>query len=127
DVDRVRCGHRVNLLRLTWSSFEESRDDRPLPGYDTPPHVTSSYTTSLDATPATPLPIAPLDTPDTPTLAPSATPGLASSSGGASPLPDFAHDLADAGKKAGEGLLAGIVILGSILAGGASPGGQFAR
>ncbi|PBD10887.1 hypothetical protein BI295_22945, partial [Mycobacterium avium subsp. hominissuis] len=50
DVDRVRCGHRVNLLRLTWSSFEESRDDRPLPGYDTPPHVTSSYTTSLDAT-----------------------------------------------------------------------------
>ncbi|PBD10541.1 hypothetical protein BI295_24980 [Mycobacterium avium subsp. hominissuis] len=47
----MRCGHRVNLLRLTWSSFEESRDDRPLPGYDTPPHVTSSYTTSLDATP----------------------------------------------------------------------------
>ncbi|PBD14214.1 hypothetical protein BI295_05530 [Mycobacterium avium subsp. hominissuis] len=46
----MRCGHRVNLLRLTWSSFEESRDDRPLPGYDTPPHVTSSYTTSLDAT-----------------------------------------------------------------------------
>ncbi|WP_425294566.1 transposase [Mycobacterium avium] len=35
---------------MTWSSFEESRDDRPLPGYDTPPHVTSSYTTSLDAT-----------------------------------------------------------------------------
>ncbi|PBD11239.1 hypothetical protein BI295_21155 [Mycobacterium avium subsp. hominissuis] len=53
----MRCGHRVNLLRLTWSSFEESRDDRPLPGYDTPPHVTSSYTTSLDATPAASAPI----------------------------------------------------------------------
>ncbi|KAA8957660.1 MAG: hypothetical protein F6Q13_16365 [Mycobacterium sp.] len=30
--------------------FEESRDDRPLPGYDTPADLTGSYTTSLDAT-----------------------------------------------------------------------------
>ncbi|ETB02703.1 hypothetical protein P863_24820 [Mycobacterium avium subsp. silvaticum ATCC 49884] len=92
-----------------------------------PPWLQDPSPPGFHVTPATPLPIAPLDTPDTPTLAPSATPGLASSSGGASPLSDFAHDLADAGKKAGEGLLAGIVILGSILAGGASPGGQFAR
>ncbi|HME47542.1 hypothetical protein, partial [Mycobacterium sp.] len=47
NIDRVGIGHRVVLLRLTWRSFEGSRDDRPLPGYDTPP---APYTTRLDAT-----------------------------------------------------------------------------
>lgn len=34
---------------MTCRSFEESRDDRPLPGYDAPPIGGNSYTTSLDA------------------------------------------------------------------------------
>ena len=46
----VGCGHRVVLLRLTWRSFEGSRDDRPPTGYDTPPTSGNPYTTSLDAT-----------------------------------------------------------------------------
>jgi len=36
DIDMVGISHRVVLPRLTCRSFEESRDDRPLPGYDTP-------------------------------------------------------------------------------------------
>jgi hypothetical protein len=46
----VGIGHRVVLLRLIWRSFEGSRDDRPISGYDTPPTSGYPYTTSLDAT-----------------------------------------------------------------------------
>ncbi|MGE5696110.1 MAG: hypothetical protein ACM4D3_13005, partial [Candidatus Sericytochromatia bacterium] len=54
DVDRVGRGHRVVLLRLTCLSFEESRDDRHLPDYDTPTRPNGPYTTSLDVTHGSP-------------------------------------------------------------------------
>jgi hypothetical protein len=42
-------------------------------------------------------------------------------------LPDLSHDLAEAGKTAGAGLLAGVAIIGGLLAGGVTPSGQIAR
>lgn len=80
----------------------------------------------FQVTPSAPLPLAPLDLPDAPALpAPSATPPPAVS--GSPLLPDLAHDLAEAGKTAGAGVLAGIAILGGLIAGGVTPGGQIAR
>jgi hypothetical protein len=42
-------------------------------------------------------------------------------------LPDLAHDLAEAGTTAGAGALAGIDIIGGLIAGGVTPSGQIAR
>ena len=42
-------------------------------------------------------------------------------------LPDLGHDLAEAGKTAGAGVLAGVAIIGGLLAGGVTPSGQIAR
>jgi hypothetical protein len=42
-------------------------------------------------------------------------------------LPDLGHDLAEAGKTAGAGVLAGVVIIGGLLTGGVTPSGQIAR
>ncbi len=50
NIDMVGRGHHVVLLRVTWRSFEGSRDDRPLPSYDTPPTGGNPYTTSMDVT-----------------------------------------------------------------------------
>ena len=57
------------------------------------------------------------EAPSTPVTAP-ADPGF---------LPDLGHDLAEAGKTAGEGLLAGIAVIGGLLATGVTPSGQIAR
>jgi hypothetical protein len=42
-------------------------------------------------------------------------------------LPDVGRDLAEAGKTAGAGVLAGVAIIGGLLAGGVTPSGQIAR
>jgi len=42
-------------------------------------------------------------------------------------LPELRHDLAEAGKTAGVGVLAGVAIIGGLLAGGVTPSGQIAR
>ncbi|MGY4653757.1 WXG100 family type VII secretion target [Mycobacterium sp. URHB0021] len=42
-------------------------------------------------------------------------------------LPDLGHDLAEASKTAGAGVLAGVVIIGGLLTGGVTPSGQIAR
>jgi hypothetical protein len=42
-------------------------------------------------------------------------------------LPDLAHDFAEAGTTAGAGVLAGVAIVGGLLAGGFEPSGQIAR
>lgn len=42
-------------------------------------------------------------------------------------LPELGHDLAEAGKVAGAGVLAGIAIIGGMIAGGVTPSGQIAR
>jgi hypothetical protein len=46
---------------------------------------------------------------------------------GSSFLPDLGHDLAEAGKTAGAGVLAGVAIIGGLIAGGVTPSGQIAR
>jgi hypothetical protein len=58
---------------------------------------------------------------------PASPPAPSPSPGGSSLLPDLAHDLAEAGKTAGEGVLIGAAILGGLIAGGATPSGQIAR
>lgn len=57
------------------------------------------------------------DAPSAPTTAPP-DPGF---------LPDLADDFAEAGKTAGAGVLAGVAIVGGLLAGGFEPSGQIAR
>ncbi|PJE11848.1 hypothetical protein [Mycobacterium sp.] len=74
-------------------------------------------------TPGAPLPFAPFDVPDAPAI-PAPT---APSPGGSPSWPNLAHDLAEAGKTAGAGVLAGIAVIGGIMSGGLTPGGQLAR
>jgi hypothetical protein len=57
------------------------------------------------------------DSPAAPTPAP----------GESSLLPDLGHDLAEAGTTAGAGVLAGVAIIGGLIAGGVTPSGQIAR
>jgi hypothetical protein len=42
-------------------------------------------------------------------------------------LPDLGHGFAEAGKTAGAGVLAGVVIIGGLLTGGVTSSGQIAR
>jgi len=42
-------------------------------------------------------------------------------------LPDLGRDLAEAGKTAGAGVLAGVAIIGGLLGVGVTPSGQIAR
>jgi hypothetical protein len=49
------------------------------------------------------------------------------SAGGSSVLGDIGHDLASAGKAAGEGVVGGIVIIGGIVGTLLTPSGQIAR
>jgi hypothetical protein len=93
-----------------------------------PPWLQNPSPPGIQVTPGAPLPFAPLDTPDAPAVpAPSATPGPTPSPGESSLLPDLAHDLAEAGKDAGGGVLAGIAIIGGVIAGGVTSSGQIAR
>lgn len=71
----------------------------------------------------------------TPTQPPTIMPGVAvpdvppavSASPGPALLPEFSHDLAEASKTAGAGVLAGIAIIGGLIASGVTSSGQIAR
>src|SRR4029077_11106485 len=58
---------------------------------------------------------------------PESQPSRSAAPGGSSLVPDLAHNLAEAGKTAGATVLAGVAIIGSIIAGEVSPSGQIAR
>jgi hypothetical protein len=71
-----------------------------------------------------------------PTDAPTLMPGVALPDTSPAPvtapsdagfLPELGHDLAEAGKTAGAGVLAGAAIIGGLVAGGVTPSGQIAR
>jgi|GEM_PF-1701788 len=59
-----------------------------------------------------------------PTMPPAPTPAPGGSS---SFLPNLGHDLAEAGKTAGEGILAGVIIIGGLLASGVTSSGQVSQ
>lgn len=90
-----------------------------------PPWLQNPSPPGFQVAPSAPLPIAPIDLPDT--LALPAPPGPTPMSGGSSPLPNLAHDLAEGGKVAGSAVLAGVALLGALLAGGLDPSGQIGR
>jgi hypothetical protein len=93
-----------------------------------PPWLQNPSPPGFQVTPGTPLPFPPLDLPDAPAVpAPSATPGPTPFPTESSLLPQLAHDLAEAGKKAGAGVLTGIAIIGGVIAGGVTSNGQIAR
>ncbi len=87
-----------------------------------PPWLQNPSPPGFQVTPSAPLPFAPFDLPDAPAV-PAPPPAL----GGSPSWPDLTHDLAEAGKTAGAGVLAGIAIVGGIMSGGLTPGGQLAR
>lgn len=58
---------------------------------------------------------------------PASPPDPSPAPGGSSFLPDLGHDLAEAGKSAGAGVLAGIAIVGGLLSGGMPSSGQTSR
>ncbi|CCK58288.1 hypothetical protein [Mycobacterium canetti] len=89
-----------------------------------PPWLQNPSPPGFQVNPGAPLPIAPLDLPDAPAVP---GPSPAPPAPGGPLLPDLAHDLAEAGKAAGAGVLAGIAIIGGLIAGGLTPGGQIAR
>lgn len=90
-----------------------------------PSWLQNSSPPGFQVAPSAPLPIAPLDVPDAPALP--APPGPTPMPGGSLPLPNLAHDLAEGGKVAGSAALAGVALLGALLAGGLNPSGQIAR
>ncbi|WP_204800908.1 hypothetical protein [Mycobacterium riyadhense] len=93
-----------------------------------PPWLQNPSPPGFQVTPSAPLPIAPFDLPDAPAVpTPPATPGPPPAPGGSPLLPDLAHDLAEAGKAAGAGVLAGIAIIGGLISGGVTSSGQIAR
>lgn len=88
-----------------------------------PPWLQNPSPPGFQVQPNPPLTIAPgVELPLLPTPAPPASPP-----GGSSVLGDIGHDLAEAGKKTGEGVVAGIVILGGVAASIFTPSGQIAR
>jgi hypothetical protein len=84
-----------------------------------PPWLENPSPPGFSTQPPTIMPGVPL-----PTVPPAPTP---SPGGSSSFLPNLSHDLAEAGKAAGEGILAGIVTIGSLLAGGVTSSGQVSR
>jgi hypothetical protein len=58
---------------------------------------------------------------------PASPPAPSPAPGGSSFLPDLGHNLAEAGKAAGAGVLAGIAIIGGLLSGGVPSSGQISR
>lgn len=88
-----------------------------------PPWLQNPSPPGFVVTPGAPLPFAPFDVPGAPAI-PAPT---APSPGGSPSWPNLAHDLAEAGKTAGAGVLAGIAVIGGIMSGGLTPGGQLAR
>jgi hypothetical protein len=88
-----------------------------------PPWLRNPSPPGFHVTPGTPSPIAPCDIPDAPVVATPAAPAP----GGSPLLPELAHDLAEAGKVAGAGALAGIAIVGGLIASEVTPGGPTAR
>jgi hypothetical protein len=89
-----------------------------------PPWLQNPSPPGFHVTPATPPPIAPFDIPNPPVVVAPAAPAP---SGGSSLLPELAHDLAEAGKTAGAGVLAGIAIIGGLMSSGIMPGGPITR
>jgi hypothetical protein len=88
-----------------------------------PPWLRNPSPPGFHVTPGAPPPIAPCDIPDAPVVAAPAAPAP----GEAPLLPELAHDLAEAGKVAGAGALAGVAIIGGLIASEVTPGGQIAQ
>jgi hypothetical protein len=89
-----------------------------------PPWLQNPSPPGFHVMPGTPPSIAPFDGPDAPAAAASTAPAPG---GGSSPLPELAHDLAEAGKTAAAGALAGIAIIGGLMGSGITPSGHIAR
>jgi hypothetical protein len=88
-----------------------------------PPWLQNPSPPGFQVQPTQPPTIMPgVELPSLPTPAPPASPP-----DGSSVLGEIGHDLAEAGKKTGEGVVAGIVILGGIAASIFTPSGQIAR
>jgi hypothetical protein len=92
-----------------------------------PPWLQNPSPPGFHVTPSAPPPIAPFDRPEPTEPAPMSPPAPAISPGGSSLLPELARDLAEAGKKAGAGVLAGIAIVGGLVGSGVTSSGQIAR
>ncbi|HZE15215.1 MAG TPA: hypothetical protein VE197_05585 [Mycobacterium sp.] len=93
-----------------------------------PPWLQNPSPPGFTVNPTQSPPLMPWDTPSRRHQCPvSPAPAPSPPAGGSSLFPDLAHDLAEAGKKAGAGLLAGAAVIGGLLAGGVTSSGQIAR